>query len=175
MTTTPLLEGRRADTGRRRQRVLKAINDAKRSGEELTVAGIARRAAVDRTFLYRHPDLLTQVHIAQAEPTNATSGSPAVSRASLAADLANAQERNNRLNDRVRQLETKLSQALGEQVWRESGLGAPDDIEQLKLKIIQLEQALVDRNKQLDECRAELDAARAANRQLMTQLNSRHT
>jgi hypothetical protein len=33
---------------------------------------------------------------------------------------------------RIQQLEKRLSEILGEQAWRQSGLGAPDDIEQLK-------------------------------------------
>jgi len=40
---------------------------------------------------------------------------------------------------RTQQLETRLSELLGEQAWRESGLGAPDDIEQLKQRIVFLD------------------------------------
>ena len=47
--------GRRADTARRRQRVLKGLETAAAAGEEISVSAIARRAGVDRTFLYRHP------------------------------------------------------------------------------------------------------------------------
>jgi hypothetical protein len=46
--------GRHADTERRRQRVLKALEAAATAGEEVSVSAIARRAAVDRTFLYRY-------------------------------------------------------------------------------------------------------------------------
>ena len=34
----------------------------------LSAAGIARAAGVDRTFLYRHRDLLEKIHALQAEP-----------------------------------------------------------------------------------------------------------
>ncbi|MGH3274638.1 MAG: hypothetical protein ACRDNZ_10030 [Streptosporangiaceae bacterium] len=125
MTDTPMTRGRRADSARRRQRVIKAINDAGASGGELSVSAIARAAAVDRTFLYRHPDLLAQAHLAQERPTAAENGGPAASRASLQADLANAQGQVARQAVRVRQLEAKLSQMLGEQAWRECGLGTP--------------------------------------------------
>jgi hypothetical protein len=45
-----MAEGRRADTGRRRQRVQAALAAAK-EGTEISVTAIARRAGVDRTFL----------------------------------------------------------------------------------------------------------------------------
>jgi hypothetical protein len=51
-----------------------------------------------------------------------------VSHAALQADLADAHDRSHRLAARVRQLETRLSQLLGEQAWRVSGLGAAADI-----------------------------------------------
>ncbi|MFI6883955.1 DUF6262 family protein [Streptosporangium canum] len=164
--------GRRADSVRRRQRVVKALGDAVKAGEEISVSGIARRAGVDRAFLYRHRDLLEQVHAAEAQPSATGGAGTLVSRASLQADLANAQERGTRMDTRIRQLEKKLSELLGEQAWRESGLGAPADIDALQRRITELEQTIVDLNGQLEERTEDLDAARAANRELMTRLNS---
>ncbi|WSX33899.1 TetR/AcrR family transcriptional regulator (plasmid) [Streptomyces sp. NBC_00984] len=93
-----MLEGRRADTGRRRQRVLAALAEAAKGGSETSVAAIARRAGVDRTFLYRHRDLLGQIHAQAAEPPTVPGGrGPAVSRASLQTDLAAADARTARL------------------------------------------------------------------------------
>ncbi|HBX09546.1 MAG TPA: hypothetical protein DEG13_07160, partial [Candidatus Microthrix parvicella] len=63
-----MTQGRRADSARRRQRVLKALNDATNEGDQISVSGIARRAGVDRSFLYRHRDLLEQIHAAEAQP-----------------------------------------------------------------------------------------------------------
>lgn len=171
-TATALAEGRRADTARRRQRVLKALNDAATAGGEITASGIARRAGVDRTFLYRHRDLLEQLHALAAQPPNTPGVGPAVSRASLQADLLAAQERAARMASRVQHLERRLSQVLGEQAWHQSGLGAPDDIDQLKQQIVMLEQHVVDLRLQLEERDQDLAAARAANRELMTQLNT---
>ena len=170
---TPMARGRRADSARRRQRVIKAINEASGSGGEISVSAIARAASVDRTFLYRHADLLAQVHLAQERPAAAENGGPAVSRASLQADLANAQGQVARQAARIRELEAKLSQMLGEQAWRESGLGAPEDIDKLKRRITGLEQENVDLTRQMEERGEELDAARAANREMMAQLNAR--
>ena len=66
-----LADGRRADSARRRQRVIAAINRAVTDGTEISVSAIARAAAVDRTFLYRHRDLLGQIHATQAGPPGA--------------------------------------------------------------------------------------------------------
>src|SRR5580692_4417959 len=96
--------GRRADTARRRQRVLKALDAATAGGREISVSAIARRAGVDRTFLYRHRDLLEQVHAREAQPPAQPGGGPAVTRASLQADLLAAHERAARLATRIRQL-----------------------------------------------------------------------
>jgi phage-related minor tail protein len=89
----------------------------------------------------------------------------------LKADLLAACERGLRLTARTRQLEKRLSEALGEQAWRQSGLGAPADIDALNQKITHLEQQAADLRLQLGERDQDLAAARAANRELMTQLN----
>ncbi|MEV2221293.1 hypothetical protein AB0E01_15585 [Nocardia vinacea] len=97
---------------------------------------------------------------------------PTVTRASLQADLLAAHERAARLAARVQQLEKRLSEALGEQIWRESGLGAPTDIDALHQRINQLEQRNIDLHQQLDERDDDLAAARATNREIMTRLNT---
>jgi chromosome segregation ATPase len=168
--TDAMTAGRRADTQRRRDRVLKSLNMAITNSHEISVSTIARQAGVDRTFLYRHHDLLEQIHAAQAQPTQTTG--PAVSRASLQADLLASHERAIRLSTKIQHLEQRLSESLGEQTWRESGLGAPTDIDQLNQQIVGLEQQIIDLQLQLQERSQDLEAARSANRELMTQLNA---
>ena len=169
--TGPMLAGRQADSARRRQRVITILDRAAAGDGEISISGIARAAGVDRTFLYRHPDLLARIHALEAAPPVAAPG-PAVTRTSLQADLLAAHERTTRLATRIRQLEQRLSDTLGEQAWRESGLGAPADIDALNHKIISLEQQVTDLRMQLDERDQDLAAARAANRELMAQLNN---
>jgi len=108
--TETMRKGRQADSARRRQRVLTALDRATASGTEISASGIARAAGVDRTFLYRHRDLLEKIHAAEAAPPPAggTAG-PAVSRASLQADLLAAHERSIRLSARIRQLDWRMS------------------------------------------------------------------
>ena len=168
-----MTKGRQADSARRRQRVIAALGKAAADGHEISVSGIARAAAVDRTFLYRHRDLLAKIHALEATPpASAENAGPAVTRASLQADLLAAHERAVRLNARVQQLEKRLSEALGEQAWRESGLGAPADIDALTQQITHLEQQAIGLQLQLEERTDELAAARAANRELMAQINA---
>ena len=168
-----MTKGRQADSARRRQRVIAVLDKAAADGTEISVSGIARAAAVDRTFLYRHRDLLGKIHALEAAPPPAGErAGPVVTRASLQADLLAAHERAARLNSRVQQLEKRLSEALGEQAWRESGLGAPADIDALTQQITHLEQQVIDLRIQLEERDEELAAARAANRELMAQLNT---
>ena len=63
-----MLDGRRDDSMRRRQRVLAALDQAAAAGDRISASGIARAAGVDRTFLYRHRDLMEKIHALQADP-----------------------------------------------------------------------------------------------------------
>ena len=96
-----------------------------------------------------------------------------MTRASLQADLLAAHERAVRLSTRVQHLEKRLSEALGDQAWRESGLGPPADVDALSQKITSLEQQVTDLRLQLEERDDDLAASRATNRELMTQLNNK--
>lgn len=148
------------------------LNAAAASGEQVTVSGIARAARVHRTFLYRHPDLHAAVLAQAATPPADHGGQVSPSRESLLADLANLQHRNTRMAATIAALELRLSQAFGETVWRESGLGAPVDIDALQRQIGELEQTNIALRAELAEREDELDAACTTNRELMTRLNT---
>jgi hypothetical protein len=75
-----------------------------------------------------------------------------------------------RLSARL-QLERRVSEALGDQAWCESGLGAQADIDALDHRIAHFGQQATDLKLQLTERDEDLAAARAANRELMTQLD----
>jgi chromosome segregation ATPase len=79
--------------------------------------------------------------------------------------------RNSRLSAHITRLERRLSEALGQAAWEASGLGAPADIETLTHRITELEQQVLDLRAELAERDEDLTAARAANRELMAQLN----
>lgn len=62
--TSSMIEGKRADSARRRERVIKVLDAALRTGDDITVSALPRAARVDRSFLHRHRDLLERVHTA---------------------------------------------------------------------------------------------------------------
>jgi Family of unknown function (DUF6262) len=170
--TGAMRQGSQADSARRRQRVITALERASRDGAEVSVSAIARAAGVDRSFLYRHHDLLAKIHALQAAPpADGQPSGPGVTHASLQADLAAAHERALRLTTRIRQLEHRLSEALGEHAWHESGLGIPADPGRLAQENSHLQQQVIDLRLQLEERDQDLTAARSANRELMAQLN----
>jgi hypothetical protein len=170
--TEAMRQGRQADCARRRQRVITALERASRHGAEISVSAIARAAGVDRSFLYRYHDLLAKIHALQAAPpADGQPSGPGVTHASLQADLAAAHERTLRLTSRIRQLEHRLSEALGEQAWHESGLAAPASPGHLAQQNSQLQQQVIDLRLQLEERDQDLAAARSANRELMARLN----
>ena len=138
-STNAITAARQAHSSRCRQRVLTALKQAADLGAEISISSVARHAGVDRSFLYRHRDLHAAV-LAKAGPPTAHTGGPAASRSSLLADLANAHDRITRLARENTQLRQRLPEHLGEQAWRESGLGAPEDIDHLQRRITELEQ-----------------------------------
>ncbi len=168
-----LAAARRRDSTRRRQRVLNALERLAGSGEELSVAAVARAAGVDRSFLYRHHDLRAQIlqRAAQAQSEASLPRATTVSRQSLLADLANLRAHNERLRRQVAKLARRLSEVLGEEVFRASGLSGPDVTEQLRRRVTELEQTTGDLRQQLQERTEELEAARATNRELMAEVN----
>ena len=171
--TEALAAARRQDSTRRRQRVLNALERLAGAGEEISVAAVARAAGVDRSFLYRHHDLRAQIlqRAAQAEPDASPPRTTQVSRQSLLADLANLRAHNERLRHHNAKLARRLSDALGEEVFRASGLGGPDQTEALRGRVAELEQTTADLRQQLRERAEELEAARSTNRELMAEVN----
>jgi hypothetical protein len=173
--TAALAAARRRDSTRRRQRVLAALERLTSAGEEISVAAVARAAGVDRSFLYRHHDLRAQIlaRAAQAEPDASLPRTTQVSRQSLLADLANARAESERLRHRNAKLARRLSEALGEEVFRASGLAGPaaDETQQLRLQVSDLEQTVGDLRQQLQERTEEPEASRTTTRELMAELN----
>jgi hypothetical protein len=143
-----------------------------RNGTPASVSAIARAAGVDRSFLYRprHRDLLAALHTAARQPPG-PGNSPGASRASLQADLANSQDRCKRLAEHVALLEKRLSEHLGQDAWHQSGLDAAVDLDDLRNQVRTLEEANAGLRAKMEDLEDELDAARPANRELMTRAN----
>jgi len=168
-----LIATRRRDSTRRRQRVLDALGQLTAAGQEISVSAVARAAAVDRSFLYRHHDLRAQIHARAATAPGTSPVSTAATRQSLLADLANLQQQNQRLRRQNLALTTRLPEALGAEVFQASGIAHPGDTGPLRSRIAELEQHLTGLRQQLQDRTDELDTARAANRDLMALANRR--
>ena len=140
-----MTKGRQADSARRRQRVIAALSNAAADGAEISVSGIARAAAVDRTFLYRHRDLLGKIHALEATPPAAGEGpGPAVTRASLQADLLAAHERAVRLNARVQQLRNACPRRSANRPGANPGSARPPTSTPSPRRSLSLEQQAID-------------------------------
>ena len=96
------------------------------------MSAVARTAEVDRSLLYRHPDLRAQIHARAGADPGTSPASTAATRPSLLADLANVQGQNQRLRRQNHNLTTRLSEALGAEVFRVSGIGHHDETGQLR-------------------------------------------
>jgi hypothetical protein len=168
----PLTLSRRRDTAKRRLQVHNAIAQLRTGRAVVTVSSVARTARVHRSFIHRHPDLHAAVVAAAEHPAEPVPTNSAASFTSLRADLLNARAQNNRLHERIRTLENRLSEALGEVTYRTNGLGAPDDVRGLQQQLADHQEQIIGLRRQLEERSDELVAARAANRELMTKLNT---
>lgn len=69
------------------------------------------------------------------------------------------------------ELTARLSEVLGEEAFRASGIGRTDDTEALRTRVGQLEQQVLDLRQELEERTDDLEAARAANRDLISLAN----
>ena len=165
-----LAAARARDSDARRKRVLHAIDHASAIGSALSVSAVARAAQVHRSFIHRHRDLHAAIDAARRQ-TSPPGGLTAVTDTSLRTDLTNLKAQNQRLTRHISQLEKRMSQLLGEQVYRASGIGAPAADEELRQHVNHLNQRVTDLRQALEERTDELAAARAANRELMTLLN----
>ena len=166
-----MIQGRRADSTRRRQRVLSALDTAVKDGAELSVTGIAPAESTAPSSTVTATCSNASTPPKPCHPTNPRSA-PRATLASLQVDLLAAEQRCTRMAARTQQLETRLSELLGEHAWRATGLGVPPDIDQLQQRIVTLEQQIVELRLQLEERDEDLAAARAANHELMARLNT---
>ncbi|MFN8215706.1 MAG: DUF6262 family protein [Solirubrobacterales bacterium] len=165
---------RRLDSQLRRERVIAAVDARLAAGEELSIAAVARQAAVSRKFIYAHPDLRAQI-AERARRHHRHRGAAAVADgqvtvASLRTELANARADNHRLRRQVEALEQRLSEALGHEVAEELEPGA-ERPEELRRRLELAEAEVFERGEALADAREELDAAREINRELLAARN----
>ncbi|MFN8215178.1 MAG: DUF6262 family protein [Solirubrobacterales bacterium] len=165
---------RRLDSQLKRERVIAALDARLAAGQELSVAALARQAAVSRKFIYAHPDLRAQIaqraHQHGRRQSAAAVADGHVTVASLRTELADAKAHNHRLRQQLGALEQRLSEALGHEVAEELEPGA-EPPEELRRRLELAEAEVFERNEALADAREELDAAREINRELLADRN----
>jgi hypothetical protein len=152
------------------------VPETANDGSNVSVAAIARRAGVDRTFICRRRDLLGQIHAQAAEPPTVSGGrGPASSAGPPCKPTWRPPTPAPPASQPNSVASNTASEVLGDEVWREAGIGGPDDTERLRARITTLEQQAVDPELRLQERDDDLAAARAAKRELISQLNRHST
>jgi hypothetical protein len=165
-----------ADSQAKAAAVRAALEALATAGLPLTIAAVARHAGVSRRFIYDHPELRATIDLKATEAIARFSGqltsTAQVTAASLRADVENTKAENQRLRERIRLLEVRLSEALGHEVAAEleskgvsiHAIPGRDEMAILQAKIDELTGELRHRNE-------DLEGARQANRDLMAELN----
>ena len=152
-----LIATRQRDSTRRRQRVLDALDQLAAAGGRNQRLGCRPRCGSGSVVPLPSPRPARPDH-ARAAASGTSPASTTVSRPSLLADLANLQEQNQRLRRQNHSLTARLSEILGAEVFRASGIGHPGETGQLKTRVAELEQTIFDLRQQLEERTDELDS-----------------
>jgi hypothetical protein len=169
---------RRLDSQLKRERVTAAVDASLACGDEVTIAGIARRAGVSRKFIYSHPDLRAELELRAVRATQSSSATAAASArvtgASLRADAENYKAQSHRLRQQVRTLEQRLSEILGSKLadmLPSDELPQPVEQHPLHARLEASEARAFELEETLTAAREELDAVREINRELLSRHN----
>jgi predicted RNase H-like nuclease (RuvC/YqgF family) len=183
--SSALRRARRQDSGAKRHRAAEALTVMEKEGEPISFPAVARRAGVSVSLLYADTTLSSAIATArdrqrQAGPERAwrLPARSLVTEQSLRAELANAKERARRLAEEVAILRERLTRHLGAGADIARGEALSPLLDQLEQRNTELESdnhRQQKRIRQLEndtrELNENLDAARAVNRELISELN----
>lgn len=180
-----LARARRQDSRTKRIRARQALQEMIDSGQRITFPAVARRAGVSVSLIYADVDLAAAV--AEARDRQQQAGlqrtwrlptRSLVTEQSLRTDLANANEQVRQLHEEVTVLRQRLARSLGADADAARGLAVAPLLDQLEDRAAELEadnhqlrRRMSDLETELRDAVESLDAARAANRDLMNMLN----
>jgi Family of unknown function (DUF6262) len=164
-----LKRARAEDAARKRVDVANAIKKLTENGSRVTFELVARRAGVSRQFLYGDMELRAAVEDARRQPS--ASPRPAIAvdtdAAGLQTDLLLSREEITRLRAENNKLKTKLIERAASSVLDDQD----EAVRNLTSRNAELVRENAEMRRQLADSREDLDAARATNRDLMTELN----
>lgn len=182
-----LRRARRHDGRTKRQHADDMITAMEASGDPITFPGVARRAGVSTSLLYGDPQLAGRIAAARDRQRQAGQDRawslPArslVTEQSLRAELANAKEQNRRLAEEIKLLRERLCRQLGADADLARGEALGPTLDQVEHRAAELEAdnhrhraRIAELETDRRELTETLDAARAMNRELMSELNRR--
>lgn len=180
-----LRRARRKDSRDKRQRAADTVAAMEQNGEPITFPAVARRASVSVSLLYADAGLAARIATARDRQHQAGTDRawrlPArslVTEQSLRTELANMKERSRRLAQEVTLLRERLGRQLGAAADIASGQALSPLLDQLEQRSAELEadnhhqrQHVARLEAEIRELSETLDAARAMNRDLMSELN----
>jgi chromosome segregation ATPase len=166
-----LHQARARQAARKRQDVLKTLQKITGNGVRVTFDLVARQAGVSRQFLYSDPELRTAVEQARSRPASTPPRDPTGDTSGLRTDLLLAREEIKRLRSENARLKTKLIQHVAS-----SQLASDDEtLREQTARNAELVREASSLRRQLATAHEDLAAARDTNRDLMTELNRRHS
>lgn len=180
-----LRRARRKDSTTKRQHAADVLSAMEASGKPITFPAVARQAGVSVSLLY--VDAQLSARIAAARDRQRQAGAerawrlPArslITEQSLRAELANTKDRARRLSEEVTVLQQRLSRQLGAAADAARGEAVIPLLDQLEQRAAELETDNHRQQRQITQLQTELQeltetlaAARAMNRELMSELN----
>jgi chromosome segregation ATPase len=112
-TTTAAIEARRSATARMLQRVEQALRQMSRERARITVAAVARRADVSRTFLYQNDQARSLIAAAAADRPAGQDRTPDPAEASWRQRALNAEHELKRAHSEIATQRNQIGELLG--------------------------------------------------------------
>ena len=166
-----LKRARVEDSARKRRSVTDTIQRLTDNGSRVTFELVARHAGVSRQFLYGDKELRAAIEQARSgPPLVAATQVMTIDADGLQTDLLLAREEISRLRAENTKLKTKLVERAANAVLD----GQDEALQNLTTRNPDLVRENADLRRQLAHGQQDLDAARATNRDLMTELNRHH-
>ena len=180
-----LKRSRRQDSKTKRQQASQALQALIDAGEPISFPAVARRAGVSVSLLYADAELASRLTEARSRQRDAgrerawrLPPRSLVTEQSLRVDLANTKDQVRRLTEELTVLRDRLARELGAEADAASGRAASPLLDELQDRVADLEAdnaqlrgRIAELEQALRETSDTLDAARAMNRELMTEIN----
>jgi DNA-binding protein H-NS len=180
-----LRRARRKDSTSKRQHAADVLSAMEASGKPITFPAVARQAGVSVSLLYADATLTARIAAARdrqrqagAERAWRLPARSLITEQSLRAELANTKDRARRLTEEVAVLQQRLSRHLGAAADAARGEAVIPLLDQLEQRAAELEadshrqqQRIIQLEAEIQELTETVAAARAMNRELMSELN----